>query len=80
VGSLIPAFLQVLGALVTHVGSGVSFEVNSSLNTMALLASKYPQELIPLSAHINGIYPLLCHMTICCDLMLISLDVFNVLP
>jgi Fanconi anemia group D2 protein len=52
---------------VTHVGSGVSFEVNSSLNTMALLASKYPQELIPLSAHINGIYPLLCHMTICCD-------------
>ncbi|KAJ6332276.1 hypothetical protein OIU76_010629 [Salix suchowensis] len=46
---------EVLGALVTHVGSGVSFEVNSSLNTMALLASKYPQELIPLSAHINGI-------------------------
>ncbi|CAK7340364.1 unnamed protein product [Dovyalis caffra] len=46
---------EVLGALVTHVGSGVSFEVNSSLDTMALLASKYPQELIPLSSHINGI-------------------------
>eukprot|EP00257_Ricinus_communis_P018264 XP_015576929.1 Fanconi anemia group D2 protein homolog isoform X1 [Ricinus communis] len=46
---------EVLGALVTHVGSGVSFEVNSALEAMALLASKYPQELIPFSTHINGI-------------------------
>ncbi|EEF39794.1 conserved hypothetical protein [Ricinus communis] len=46
--------VQVLGALVTHVGSGVSFEVNSALEAMALLASKYPQELIPFSTHING--------------------------
>lgn len=48
--------LQVLGALVTHVGSGVSFEVQSALDTMALLASKYAQDLIPLSSHMNGIF------------------------
>ncbi|KAL5739450.1 hypothetical protein ACOSQ2_028630 [Xanthoceras sorbifolium] len=46
---------EVLGALITHVGSGVSFEVCSALETMALLASKFTQELIPLSCHINGI-------------------------
>ncbi|XP_062170326.1 uncharacterized protein LOC133876038 [Alnus glutinosa] len=46
---------EVLGALVTHVGSGVSFEVQSALDTMALLASKYAQDLIPLSSHMNGI-------------------------
>lgn len=48
--------LQVLGALVTHVGSGVSFEVQSALDTMALLASKYAQDLIPLSSHMNGTF------------------------
>ncbi|KAJ9185042.1 hypothetical protein P3X46_004717 [Hevea brasiliensis] len=46
---------EVLSALVTHVGSGVSFEVTSALETMAFMASKYAQELIPLSTHINGI-------------------------
>ncbi|KAK4833935.1 hypothetical protein QYF36_013666 [Acer negundo] len=46
---------EVLSALITHVGSGVSFEVCSALETMALLASKYTRELIPLSCHINGI-------------------------
>ncbi|KAH9737271.1 Fanconi anemia group D2 protein [Citrus sinensis] len=46
---------EVLGALITHVGSGVSFEVSSALETMALLASEYARELIPLSSHINGI-------------------------
>ncbi|GMY31923.1 Fanconi anemia group D2 protein homolog isoform X1 [Fagus crenata] len=46
---------EVLGALVTHVGSGVTFEVQSALETMALLASKYAQDLIPLSSHITGI-------------------------
>lgn len=48
--------LQVLGALVTHVGSGVTFEVQSALETMALLASKYAQDLIPLSSHITGLF------------------------
>ncbi|XP_021624026.1 Fanconi anemia group D2 protein homolog isoform X3 [Manihot esculenta] len=46
---------EVLSSLVTHVGSGVSFEVTSALETMAFMASKYAQELIPLSTHINGI-------------------------
>lgn len=53
----------MLGALVTHVGSGISFEVNSALETMVFLASKYSQELVRFSYHINGIsiyHPLIC--------------------
>ncbi|KAJ4705684.1 Fanconi anemia group D2 protein [Melia azedarach] len=46
---------EVLGSLITHLGSGVSFEVSSALEAMALLVSKFVQELIPLSSHINGI-------------------------
>ncbi|KAM5580264.1 hypothetical protein ABKV19_009822 [Rosa sericea] len=46
---------EVLGSLVTHVGSSVGFEVSSSLETMRLLVSKYAQQLIPLSSHISGI-------------------------
>ncbi|KAG2717749.1 hypothetical protein I3760_03G190400 [Carya illinoinensis] len=46
---------EVLGALVSHVGSGVSFEVQSALETLFLLASKYAHDLLPLSCHINGI-------------------------
>ncbi|XP_028098602.1 Fanconi anemia group D2 protein homolog isoform X4 [Camellia sinensis] len=46
---------EVLGTLVTHMGSGVSFEVSSALEAMVLLASKYSEELIPLSSHISGI-------------------------
>ncbi|KAM7511790.1 hypothetical protein LguiB_010665 [Lonicera macranthoides] len=46
---------EILGALVTHVGSGISFEVSSALEVMVLLASKYSHELIPLSSHISGI-------------------------
>ncbi|XP_050224331.1 uncharacterized protein LOC126674021 isoform X2 [Mercurialis annua] len=46
---------EVLGALVTHVGSGVSFEVNSALEALSLLVAKHDQELIPYSTHINGI-------------------------
>ncbi|WRX09860.1 Fanconi anemia protein FANCD2 - like 1 [Theobroma cacao] len=45
---------EVLGALVTHVGSGVKSEVSSALQVMASLATKHAQELIPLSSHING--------------------------
>nr|XP_023876814.1 Fanconi anemia group D2 protein homolog isoform X3 [Quercus suber] len=47
--------VKVLGALVTHVGSGVTSEVQSALETMTLLASKFAQDLIPLSSHITGI-------------------------
>lgn len=46
--------LQVLGALVTHIGSGISYEVNSALDTMVLLTAKYSPELLPLSSYING--------------------------
>nr|XP_018680592.1 PREDICTED: Fanconi anemia group D2 protein homolog isoform X2 [Musa acuminata subsp. malaccensis] len=46
---------EVLGALVTHIGSGVGHEVSSALETMMLFTSKYPQELIPISSHIIGI-------------------------
>lgn len=46
---------EVLGAIVTHVGSGSSSEVDSALEVMILLASKYARELLPLSSHISGI-------------------------
>ncbi|KAL4577980.1 hypothetical protein LXL04_014095 [Taraxacum kok-saghyz] len=46
---------EVLGALVTHVGSGIVCEVNSALEAMVLLASKYSQELIPICSYITGI-------------------------
>nr|GMC91789.1 Fanconi anemia group D2 protein homolog isoform X2 [Ipomoea batatas] len=46
---------ELLGALITHVGSGISHEVRSGLQAMALIASKYSHELIPLSSHIMEI-------------------------
>ncbi|XP_019161655.1 PREDICTED: Fanconi anemia group D2 protein homolog isoform X2 [Ipomoea nil] len=46
---------ELLGALITHVGSGINHEVRSGLQAMVLLASKYSLELIPLSSHIMGI-------------------------
>ncbi|KAL8061718.1 hypothetical protein ABFX02_02G103500 [Erythranthe guttata] len=46
---------EVLGALLTHVGSGIHFEVSAALDAMVKLASKKSQELISLSSHINGI-------------------------
>ncbi|XP_024986799.1 Fanconi anemia group D2 protein homolog [Cynara cardunculus var. scolymus] len=46
---------EVLGALVTHVGSGIPFEISSALEAMVLLASRYSQELIPICSYITGI-------------------------
>uniref|UniRef100_A0A803QII1 Fanconi anemia group D2 protein n=1 Tax=Cannabis sativa TaxID=3483 RepID=A0A803QII1_CANSA len=46
---------EVLGSLVTLVGSGVSYVVSSALETLGFLASKNAQELIPFSPHISGI-------------------------
>ncbi|KAK9086005.1 hypothetical protein Sjap_026416 [Stephania japonica] len=46
---------EILGALVAHIGSGINYEVGSSLDTMVLLARKYADELLPLCSHINGI-------------------------
>ncbi|KAE8685889.1 hypothetical protein F3Y22_tig00111088pilonHSYRG00090 [Hibiscus syriacus] len=55
---------EVLGSLVTHVGSAVSFEVSSALQIMASLATKHARELIPLSSHINGILDYLEGLTV----------------
>ncbi|XVF81614.1 hypothetical protein PTKIN_Ptkin15bG0169300 [Pterospermum kingtungense] len=55
---------EVLGALVTHVGSGVSFEISSALQIMVSFASKHARELIPLSSHINGILDYLEGLTV----------------
>lgn len=46
---------EVLGALVTHVGSGINFEVSSALETMISLVTKYSQEMVQFSSYINGI-------------------------
>ncbi|KAL0422024.1 UNVERIFIED_CONTAM: Fanconi anemia group D2 protein [Sesamum latifolium] len=48
------SFLKVLGALLTHVGSGICYEVTSALDAMVNLASKKSQEMISLSSHITG--------------------------
>ncbi|KAJ4811357.1 fanconi anemia group D2 protein [Rhynchospora pubera] len=72
---------EILGILVTHIGSGVSLEVCSALDTMVLLTSKHSEELVPISSHINGIldylegfcednlrkvYDIFCHLALCC--------------
>ncbi|CAL1385748.1 unnamed protein product [Linum trigynum] len=46
---------EVLGVLVTHVGSGVSFEVTSALEVLSVLAFKYTRDFIPHSSFLNGI-------------------------
>ncbi|KAG9439837.1 hypothetical protein H6P81_020002 [Aristolochia fimbriata] len=46
---------EVLGLLVTHVGSGRNYEVNSALDAMVLLTSKHSEELLPLSSYISGL-------------------------
>ncbi|CAA0828633.1 Unknown protein [Striga hermonthica] len=46
---------EVLGALLTHVGSGICYEVSAALDAMVKLASKKSQELISLSSYITGI-------------------------
>ncbi|KAG6393159.1 hypothetical protein SASPL_147394 [Salvia splendens] len=46
---------EVLGALLTHVGSGVCHEVSAALDTLVKLASRKSQELTSLSSHLTGI-------------------------
>ncbi|KAL8240331.1 hypothetical protein R6Q59_013686 [Mikania micrantha] len=46
---------EVIGSLVTHVGSGITFEVSSALDAIVMLASNYSQELIPFCSYITGI-------------------------
>lgn len=55
-------FVKVLGALLTHVGSGIYYEVSAALDTLVKLASRKSQELTSLSSHLTGIYfILLCN-------------------
>ncbi|GJN24532.1 hypothetical protein PR202_gb12276 [Eleusine coracana subsp. coracana] len=46
---------ELVGSLITHIGSGVSYEVSSALDIMISLASNNPEELIPISSYITGI-------------------------
>ncbi|AEE83532.2 fanconi anemia group D2 protein [Arabidopsis thaliana] len=55
---------EILGALVTHVGSDNKFEVSSVLEMMTALVKKYAQQLLPFSSHINGILDYLEGFTI----------------
>ena len=49
-----PFFWQLVGSLVAHIGSGVSYEVSSALDIMISLTSNNSEELIPISSHITG--------------------------
>ncbi|XP_020874500.1 Fanconi anemia group D2 protein homolog [Arabidopsis lyrata subsp. lyrata] len=55
---------EILGALVTHVGSDNKFEVSSVLEMMTALVKKYALQLLPFSSHINGILDYLEGFTI----------------
>ena len=46
--------LQVLGSLITHIGSGVPHEVGAALDTLLLLVKKHAPELLPMSSFLNG--------------------------
>jgi len=46
---------ELVGSLVAHIGSGVSYEVSCSLDIMISLTSNNSEELIPISSHITGI-------------------------
>ncbi|KAG8100721.1 hypothetical protein GUJ93_ZPchr0013g34330 [Zizania palustris] len=46
---------ELIGSLVAHIGSGVTFEVSSALDIMISLTSNNSDELVPISSHITGI-------------------------
>lgn len=46
---------EVLGSLITHIGSGISTEIGAALHTLWLIAKRKPQELLPMSTFLNGI-------------------------
>jgi Fanconi anemia group D2 protein len=48
--------LQVLGSLITHIGSGISSEIGAALDTLWLITKRKPQELLPMSTFLNGEY------------------------
>nr|XP_051216209.1 uncharacterized protein LOC127333811 isoform X2 [Lolium perenne] len=47
--------VKLIGSLITHIGSGVSYEVSSALDIMISLTSNHSEELIPIASHITGI-------------------------
>ncbi|WCJ28680.1 hypothetical protein M5689_010363 [Euphorbia peplus] len=55
---------EVIGSIITHVGSGISFEVNSALEALSFLVSKYARDLISFATHINGLLDYLEGFTI----------------
>lgn len=48
------SYVQVLGSLITHIGSGLTHEVGAALDALLWLATKFARELIPLSSFMNG--------------------------
>lgn len=46
---------MLVGSLITHIGSGVSYEVSSALDIMISLTTNNSDELIPVASHITGI-------------------------
>ncbi|VAH30586.1 unnamed protein product [Triticum turgidum subsp. durum] len=46
---------ELVGSLITHIGSGISYEVSSALDIMISLTSNNSEELIPIASHITGI-------------------------
>ena len=53
-GLLVLLIVKILGALASHVGSGISLEVNTALEAMLKLTSKHPEELVQLASHLTG--------------------------
>uniref|UniRef100_A0A453BMG1 Uncharacterized protein n=1 Tax=Aegilops tauschii subsp. strangulata TaxID=200361 RepID=A0A453BMG1_AEGTS len=49
---------ELVGSLITHIGSGVSYEVSSALDIMISLTSNNSEELIPIASHITGYFRL----------------------
>lgn len=46
--------VQVLGSLITHIGSGLSTEIGAALDTLWLITKRKAQELLPMSSFLNG--------------------------
>lgn len=44
----------MLGSLITHIGSGISSEIGAALDTLWMITKRKPQELLPMSAFLNG--------------------------
>ncbi|ORX54484.1 hypothetical protein DM01DRAFT_1362850 [Hesseltinella vesiculosa] len=68
---------EMIGSLVTHVGSGVADEMNVALQVLLTLAQKHPKELAVYSVFLKGILDYLDSLTLL--QIRILFDVFNLL-